>query len=95
MAVFWDVAPCIMELTASTIRALMMKAVSISETSVNIYQATWRNIPEDSHLHIRRTVLAVFKLRSFCANLTLKGICFCCIRSSTQFQAIYSMFQIS
>jgi hypothetical protein len=28
----------------------MMKAVSISETSVNFYHTTRRNIPEDSHL---------------------------------------------
>jgi transposase-like protein len=32
----------------------MMEAVSISETSVNFYQTTRRNIPEDSHFHIRR-----------------------------------------
>jgi hypothetical protein len=31
--------------------ALMMEAVSSSETSVNFYQTTRRNIPEDSHLH--------------------------------------------
>jgi hypothetical protein len=36
----------------------MMAAVSSSETSVNIYQTTLCNIPEDSHLYIRR-----------CANL--------------------------
>jgi hypothetical protein len=30
---------------------LMMEAVSISETSVNLYQTTWYNIQEDSHLH--------------------------------------------
>jgi hypothetical protein len=34
--------------------ALMMEAVSSSETSVNIYQATRRNILEDSKLHNRR-----------------------------------------
>jgi hypothetical protein len=34
--------------------AFMMEAVSTSETSVNIYQTTRRNIPEDSHLHARR-----------------------------------------
>jgi hypothetical protein len=32
--------------------ALMMEAVSISETSVSIYQTTRRNIPEDNHLRI-------------------------------------------
>jgi hypothetical protein len=30
--------------------ALMMEAASISETSVNFYQITRRNNPEDSHL---------------------------------------------
>jgi hypothetical protein len=34
--------------------ALMMKAASTSETSVNFYQTTRRNNPEDSHLHTRR-----------------------------------------
>jgi hypothetical protein len=44
-------------LTASTIKAIiiaqMMDAASTSETSVNFYQTTRRNIPEDSHLHTR------------------------------------------
>jgi hypothetical protein len=39
------------ELPASITKALMMEAVSSFETSVSIYQATWRNIPEDSHLN--------------------------------------------
>jgi hypothetical protein len=30
---------------------LMMEAVSISETSVNFYETTPRNIPEDSHFY--------------------------------------------
>jgi hypothetical protein len=34
--------------------ALMMEATSISETSVNFYQNTWHNNPENSHLHTRR-----------------------------------------
>jgi hypothetical protein len=38
-------------LTASIIIALMMEAVNTSETSINFYQTTWCNIPEDSHLH--------------------------------------------
>jgi hypothetical protein len=41
MAVFWVVA-------------MMMKAASISETSVNFHQTTRCNNPEDSHLHTRR-----------------------------------------
>jgi hypothetical protein len=32
----------------------MMEAASTSETSVNFYQTTRRNIPEDSHLQNRR-----------------------------------------
>jgi hypothetical protein len=53
MAVLIDVSQV---LAAFIIRAiaLMMKAVSTSETSVNFYQATRRNNPEDSHLHTRR-----------------------------------------
>jgi hypothetical protein len=38
----------------ATIVALMTEVKSTSETSVNFYQTTWRNIPEDSHLHTRR-----------------------------------------
>jgi hypothetical protein len=33
--------------------ALLMEAVSTSETSVNFYQTTQPNNPEDSHLHTR------------------------------------------
>jgi hypothetical protein len=45
-------------ITASIIRAmmthpLMMEAVIIFETSVNFYQTTRDNIPEDSHFHTR------------------------------------------
>jgi hypothetical protein len=34
--------------------ALMMKAVSTSETSVDFYQTLRRYNPEDGHLHARR-----------------------------------------
>jgi hypothetical protein len=42
-------------LAASDVRvvALMMKAASTSGISVNFYQTTWCNNPEDSHIHIR------------------------------------------
>jgi hypothetical protein len=30
------------------------QAVNTSETSVSFYQTTWRNIPQDTHLHTRR-----------------------------------------
>jgi hypothetical protein len=48
MAVFWVVAQC-----SLVVIALMMEAASISETSVNFYQTTWRNNPEDCHIHTR------------------------------------------
>jgi hypothetical protein len=62
MTVFWDVAVCSLVevkqhfrgVTASIIRALLREAVKTSKTSVNFYQTTRRNIPEDSHLHTRR-----------------------------------------
>jgi hypothetical protein len=38
-------------LATSIIRA--MEAVNTSETSVSFYETTWRNSPEDSHLHTR------------------------------------------
>jgi hypothetical protein len=38
----------------TTLITLMMEAVSMSETSVSLYQTTRWNIPEDSHLQIRR-----------------------------------------
>jgi hypothetical protein len=41
-------------LHASIIFDLMMEAASASETSVNFYQTTRRNNPDDSHLHNRR-----------------------------------------
>jgi hypothetical protein len=41
-------------LRARLLIALMMEAVSTSETSVNFYQTTWRYITEDSHLRNRR-----------------------------------------
>jgi hypothetical protein len=44
MIVFWDAAPC-------SLIVLLMEAASTSETSVNFYETTRRNIPEDSHLH--------------------------------------------
>jgi hypothetical protein len=64
----WDVAPCgLVEINRrfsgahcfhhqgdewSALIALMMEAVSTSETSVDFYQTTKRNIPKDSNLHI-------------------------------------------
>jgi hypothetical protein len=46
MTVFWVVAPY----SLVEVIALMMEAASTSEISVNFYQTTWYNNPEDSHL---------------------------------------------
>jgi hypothetical protein len=44
LADFWDIARCsVVEV------ALMMEAIRFSETSVNIYETTWPNIPEVCH----------------------------------------------
>jgi hypothetical protein len=40
--------------------ALMMEAVSISETSVNFYETTWRNIAEGYH-HQSTYIVHIFK----------------------------------
>jgi hypothetical protein len=39
---------------ASAISALMMEAANSSKTSVNFYQSTERNNPEDSHVYTSR-----------------------------------------
>jgi hypothetical protein len=39
-------------LTVSIIIVMVMEAVSTPETSVNFYQSTRRNIPEDSHFNL-------------------------------------------
>jgi hypothetical protein len=40
MTVFWDVAPC------------SLVEIDRLELLVSFYENAWRNIPEDSHLHI-------------------------------------------
>jgi hypothetical protein len=55
MAVFWVVEPCSLvevyrrfrDVPTSGLIALMMEAASTCETSVNFYQTTRRNIPDD------------------------------------------------
>jgi hypothetical protein len=58
MAVSWVVAPCtdvsgVLAVSINRTIALLMEAIDTSETSVNFYQTTRPNNPEDSHLHIR------------------------------------------
>jgi hypothetical protein len=59
MTFFWDIALCGLVEDERRFRgaycphhqgALMMEAVSTSETSVNLYDTTQSNIPEDCHL---------------------------------------------
>jgi hypothetical protein len=59
MDVSWDVAPCSLVEAYRRFRGAFClhyqgdEAVSTSETSVNFYQTTRCNIPEDRHLHTR------------------------------------------
>jgi hypothetical protein len=64
MAVFWVVAPC------SLVIALMTEAARTSETSVNFYQTTRRNNPEDSH-HLCLINLLLFHLTTIFFQLQL------------------------
>jgi hypothetical protein len=63
ISVFWDVVPYSLVETDRRFRgahcliramALIMEEISTSETSVNFYQTTWRNILEDSNLQYKR-----------------------------------------
>jgi hypothetical protein len=56
--IFWDVLPCspikltdISDVLTAFFITLWMEAVSTSETSVNFYQTTQHNNPEDSNHH--------------------------------------------
>jgi hypothetical protein len=70
MAVCWDAAQCSLVEVYLGFRGvcclhhqcfgLITKVVSTSETSVNFYQTTHRNIPEDIFIF---TVLSFFKLK--------------------------------
>jgi hypothetical protein len=54
MAVFWDIAlfcSLVDNDQRFIIITLMMKVVSSTKMLVSIYQTSWCNIPEDSHLH--------------------------------------------
>jgi hypothetical protein len=39
------------EILTASISSASMDAISTSKTSVNFYEAIWRNIQEDSYLH--------------------------------------------
>jgi hypothetical protein len=62
MAVFWDVTPSSLVEVFRRFRGACChqhendtETVSTSETSVNFYQTTRRNIPEDSHLQMHKS----------------------------------------
>jgi hypothetical protein len=40
----------------------MMEAAGTSETLVNFYLTTWRNIPEDSHPHFNIILPSLFQV---------------------------------
>jgi hypothetical protein len=52
--VVWSKFTGVSEVLAVSIIRADYEAGSTSETSVNFYQTTRRNIPEDRHLHTRR-----------------------------------------
>jgi hypothetical protein len=57
MAAFWVVVPCSLIFTdvSEVLTAMMIVAVSMSETSVNFYQDTWGNNPHNTTIVKRRS----------------------------------------
>jgi hypothetical protein len=58
-----------MQVAIFWVSALMSEAVSTSETSVNLYLTTRRNILEDSHLHSNMLLACMTVLCSLCWNI--------------------------
>jgi hypothetical protein len=54
MSAFSDIEQCSLE-EVDRIIALMMEAISTSETSVNFYETTRRSILKDCHRHISKS----------------------------------------
>jgi hypothetical protein len=76
MTVFWDVATCnLVGVYSCSNGSCIIRAITYRpddgggtpETSVNVYQTTRRNIPEDSHLQLK--VLITVNLASVAARL--------------------------
>jgi hypothetical protein len=57
--------------------AMTMEAASTSETPVNFYQTTWRNIPGDNHLYTRRreNLKSYVLSKFFCVTNLLENVC--------------------
>jgi hypothetical protein len=52
IAVFWAVAPCsLAEIDRSFRGGVSIIALMLEETSVNFFETTRHNFPEDSHIH--------------------------------------------
>jgi hypothetical protein len=60
-------------------------AASISETSVNFYQTTWRNNPEDSHLHTHRRENFKSQLKKCFVTMIHRDCCFSSTKTLKQF----------
>jgi hypothetical protein len=77
MAVFWVVAPCSLVEVYQRFRghfhliALMMEGARSSETLVNFYRTTRRHNPEDSHLLLKKLIVAqlIKKFSAFSGTL--------------------------
>jgi hypothetical protein len=64
-------------LTVHIIRFLMTEPVMTSETSVNLYETTRRNIPEDSHLQKSALLNILLSLLGFPHHSRHTGIVLC------------------
>jgi hypothetical protein len=81
MAVCWDTAPCnVTEALRRVTGAYCFReddeenAVSTSETSVNLYQTTGRNMPQNSYLHsCRRENLMPHPTKSYFRSCAKQG----------------------
>jgi hypothetical protein len=80
MAVFWVVAPCSLVEVYHCFRGacrlhhwgtLMTEAARTSEMSVNFYQTTRHNNPEDSHLHTQCHENLKSHLVQFCLQVAV------------------------
>jgi hypothetical protein len=54
---FTDVSEALPATIIVALIALMMAAVTTPGTSINFYQTTWRNLPEDSHFQPHHSFL--------------------------------------
>jgi hypothetical protein len=76
MTTFWDTASCCLVqadwrfigvycLYHQAISAVMMVAVRTFETSVNLFETTWRSVPEGCHLNGHNTSIRMHTVESY------------------------------